>query len=185
VDEDLAADMYELAREYLGTIGYEHYEISNWALSSEAETFECQHNLQYWHDLPYLGFGAGAHGYAGGIRTANVLGITVYINRLKGVNKGDFPASPAAVTATKIDPGTEAQEMMMVGLRLVKEGVSTDSFQQRIGKPLMEVFGKEVNRLVYFGLLEWVGEGDSRIRLTRKGQLLGNQVFMQFVGETV
>ena len=183
-DDDLAADMYEAARDRLGQAGYEHYEISNWARKSDRRgSWKCLHNLQYWRDLPYLGFGAGAHGYAGGIRTANIPGIQAYIKRLQGSNPNHFPASPAAITATPIDLFTEAQEMMMVGLRLVDEGVSSRVFEKRIGQSLGSLFGKEIGRLVESGLLEWVGLDDRRLRLTRRGQLLGNQVFMQFVGE--
>ena len=68
-DADLAADMYLWAAETLSAHGYEQYEISNWARSnfilhpsSLIPDFACLHNLQYWRNLPYLGFGAGAHG---------------------------------------------------------------------------------------------------------------------------
>ena len=72
---DLAADMYEWAMEFLEENGYVQYEISNWAKDDRRLTtdhgqpsFACKHNLQYWRSLPYLGLGAGAHGYAGGKR---------------------------------------------------------------------------------------------------------------------
>ena len=71
-DDDLAADMYELASEMLGAAGYEQYEISNWARPG----FQSRHNLQYWLNEPYLGFGPGAHGFAGGVRYSNVLSDT-------------------------------------------------------------------------------------------------------------
>ena len=67
-DPDLAAEMYEWASDRLEYDGYAQYEISNWAKNSLAgDMLACRHNLQYWRNLPYLGFGAGAHGYAGGI----------------------------------------------------------------------------------------------------------------------
>src|SRR5512143_3743458 len=58
-DDDLAADMYMLAEEALGASGYDHYEISNWARRGLGS----RHNLTYWHNEPYLGFGAGAHSF--------------------------------------------------------------------------------------------------------------------------
>ena len=64
-DPDRAADMYELATEMLAQAGYAQYEISNWA----RENHECRHNVQYWRNQPYLGLGAGAHGFVNGMRT--------------------------------------------------------------------------------------------------------------------
>ena len=91
-DPDAAAEMYEWASEALEAAGYMQYEISNWSKTGGQETrkvkggtqiatlppephFACKHNLQYWRCLPYLGLGAGAHGYAAGMRYANVLRI--------------------------------------------------------------------------------------------------------------
>ncbi|MFN8560624.1 MAG: hypothetical protein U0703_03090 [Anaerolineae bacterium] len=74
-DDDLAADMYELASDLLGADGFEQYEISNWARPGH----QCRHNLQYWHNDPYVGVGPGAHGWAGGVRYATVLSPQRYI----------------------------------------------------------------------------------------------------------
>jgi oxygen-independent coproporphyrinogen-3 oxidase len=80
--------MYEWASEFFELAGYIQYEISNWAKDIEPSTFNlqptfaCKHNLQYWRGLPYLAFGAGAHGYANGYRYSNVLRIKTYIDRL-------------------------------------------------------------------------------------------------------
>ena len=67
----------------------------------------------------------------------------------------------------------------MTGLRLTREGVSAQDFQERFGRELREVFGQEIDELLRFGLLEWAGDS---LRLTPHGRLLGNQVFMRFVG---
>src|SRR5918995_1403077 len=89
-DPDLAAEMYEWLSETLESNGYVQYEISNWAKlkdedgrrkDAQASSFQCLHNLQYWRGLPYLAFGAGAHGYANGYRYSNVLRIKTYIER--------------------------------------------------------------------------------------------------------
>ena len=190
-DPDLAADMYEAASDYLEGQGYEQYEISNWSKPG----FQCRHNLQYWRNQPYLGFGAGAHGCANNMRIANVLRLRDYIQRLSIANSMPdrlFPMSPALVSKTVLTPRVEMQETMLLGLRLTHEGVSPETFHIRFGRDLMDVFGKEINELIQLGLLEWgysplpLGEGPGVrdvIRLTRRGRLLGNQVFMRFVGD--
>jgi oxygen-independent coproporphyrinogen-3 oxidase len=197
-DPDLAADMYEWASEYLEGQGYQQYEISNWARPG----YQCRHNLQYWRNQPYLGFGTGAHGCANGMRISDVLRIKIYIDRLNPDPPSPnylipdylFPLSPATVTQTRLTPFVEMQETMLLGLRLTQEGVSADVFRQRFGQDLLAVFGKEINELIGLELLEWAltpgpspalrerGE-EVRVRLTRRGRLLGNQVFLRFVGD--
>jgi oxygen-independent coproporphyrinogen-3 oxidase len=192
VDDDLAADMYEYAMERLEQARFTQYEISNWARSrKDGMLLSSQHNLQYWRCWPYLGFGAGAHGFAydqnaAGVRTMNVGGIRPFIERCtlngkKTPNSLAFPVGPAARRTIAVDRRTEMQETMMVGLRLTQEGVTEQGFQKRFGQSLHKVFGVEIDRLVELGLLEWVDAEAPRLRLTRRGRLLGNQVFMQFV----
>jgi len=184
IDPDLAADMYELAEEKLADAGYLHYEISNWAkLANQDEPITCRHNLQYWRNLPYLGFGAGAHGFAGGTRTANVLGIRAYIERFIHPEPRSFPLSAATASATEVDRWNEIRETMMMGLRLTQEGVSARNFHQRFGMSLEQVYAGEIAECIRFGLLEWAGADGDTLRLTRRGYLLGNQVFMRFVGK--
>jgi oxygen-independent coproporphyrinogen-3 oxidase len=176
-DPDLAAEQYEWTMDYLASQGYVQYEISNWALPG----YECKHNLQYWRNLDYLGLGAGAHGYAGGYRYSNVLRIKTYIDRCSDsqVTNLPFPISTATVNQHKNTQRDDMQETMMTGLRLTIEGVSAEGFKQRFGVAMRDVFGKEIQKLEKVGLLEWVGD---TLRLTRRGRLLGNQVFMEFVG---
>ncbi|NPV77920.1 MAG: radical SAM family heme chaperone HemW [Anaerolineae bacterium] len=183
-DDDLAAEMYELASERLEAAGFEQYEISNWAArDANGNNLFCRHNLQYWRGLPYLGFGAGAHGYAGGVRTANENGVRAYIQACQNAEAAVFPAGPAAIVRDRLTLKAEMQERMMVGLRLIKEGVSAADFLQRFGWPLEEVFRRQIQKLVAAGLLEWSGENEKALRLTKRGRLLGNRVFMEFVGE--
>lgn len=187
IDPDLAADMYELASEAFVSAGFRQYEISNWALPG----MECRHNRQYWRGLPYLGLGAGAHGYAGGVRTANALRIATYIERMTESDRlwaaRAFPWSPATVNRTRLSSDEEMSEAMLMGLRLTEEGVSSRGFAERFGLPLADRFGREIDRLIGQGLVEWCkktpGEGGSSdvLRITRRGRLLGNQVFMQFL----
>ena len=185
-DDDLAADMYDWACERLAGAGFQQYEISNWARLNGNDTSRiCRHNLQYWHNGPYFGFGAGAHGYIQGYRTANVLGIKTYIQRCLAASSCQFPIGPASAMVQPIDRWTEMQETMMVGLRLTDEGVSSRNFQERFGEALTDMFGKEIISLIKVNLVEWAVPDGDRLRLTQHGKLLGNYVFRQFVGDDV
>jgi len=209
-DPDAAAEMYERAGERLDPCGYQQYEISNWARRADSSpalvhaspSFACRHNLQYWRNLPYLGFGAGAHGYAGGMRVANVIRAESYIERMapslaaRRPRLVAFPLSLATARKQKICLRAEMQETMMTGLRLTREGVSAPAFAARFGAPLEDIFGQEIEELIRLGLLEWSSadvftesrgatepRAESRkiVRLTKRGRLLGNQVFLRFV----
>jgi oxygen-independent coproporphyrinogen-3 oxidase len=187
-DPDLAAGMYEWAGEYLLAHGYVQYEISNWA-KADSDSM-CRHNLQYWRGLPYLGLGAGAHGYANGYRYSNVLRIKTYIERLtkSQFTNLSFPLTPAVVDHHRQTPQDDMSEFMLNGLRLTREGVSPETFRARFGRDLHEVFGREIEELLRLGLLEWaeiqtseVYQTSEVLRLTVRGRLLGNQAFLRFV----
>ncbi|HET9590521.1 MAG TPA: radical SAM family heme chaperone HemW [Anaerolineales bacterium] len=178
-DPDLAADMYEWAGETFEAYGYLQYEISNWAKhiassgakrSRDAEKcpgFACRHNLQYWRGLPYLAFGAGAHGYARGYRYSNVLRIKTYIDRLADspitnysitnypLTNYQFPLTPAVVNHHKQSLQDDMSEFMMTGLRLTQEGVSESEFQARFGMSMRHIYEEEIDQLLQLGLLEW------------------------------
>jgi oxygen-independent coproporphyrinogen III oxidase len=183
-DEDLAADMYELTGDVLDKAGYCQYEISNWAKRDrEGKLLSCLHNLQYWRFLPYLGFGAGAHGYANQTRTANELAPARYIERMATEHCDEelvFPASPAAVEVSAVDRQRAIGEYMMMGLRLVQEGVSDQDFQERFKTSLDDEFGPVIEKLMKKGLLEHLHD-KQLLRLTQRGRLLGNQVFCEFI----
>jgi oxygen-independent coproporphyrinogen-3 oxidase len=187
-DPDLAAEMYEYAEEFLEANGYVHYEISNWAKTNsefriQNSEFMCRHNLQYWHSLPYLAFGAGAHGYANGYRYSNALRIKTYIERLNTDNRSlntSFPLSPATVNQHKQTPKDDMSEYMLNNLRLTNAGVVESDFRLRFGSGLLDVYPKEIEDLVKNGLLEYAKTSEV-YRLTKRGRLLGNQVFVKFV----
>jgi oxygen-independent coproporphyrinogen-3 oxidase len=168
-DDDVAAEMYEWAAEALAGAGYVHYEISNWARPGLA----CRHNLIYWRNEPYLGLGAAAHSWSCGERRSNVCHPADYIEAVQG------DRAPVAESET-IDPSLEMAETMMMGLRLLEEGVSFDRFERRFGVSMMEVYGAEIAGAVGDGLLERTAD---RVRLTGRGALLGNRVFVRFVEE--
>jgi oxygen-independent coproporphyrinogen-3 oxidase len=180
-DPDQAADMYEWASARLEQAGFAQYEISNWGKLREGETLACRHNLQYWRGLPYLGLGAGAHGFAAGVRTANVLAPSAYIQRCLNGQAQPFPRTPATQTFQQVSREAEIAETMMMGLRLTEEGVSEAAFQQRFGKRLEDIFNAQIKRLTGLGLIEWKGGSPRALRLTSRGRLLGNQVFVEFI----
>ncbi len=176
-------DLYEWARDELRLAGYRHYEISNWARSSthdDAVTpyFACRHNLGTWRLQPYLGLGAGAHGSVPGWRYANAVHPSDYMRRIRSGSPGRFPFSPAVAETWPVDTETERRETLMLGLRLVEEGVEARAFEARFGIDLESSFGGVLSDLEAQGLLE---TSAGRLRLTPRGHLLGNRVFVHFV----
>ena len=184
-DPDIAADMYEWASEFLLSNDYIQYEISNWASRGpDNDLLSCRHNLQYWRLGPYLGLGAGAHGYFDGMHTVNVLSPAIYIKRLRvhsAAPIAKFPRTAATYSSESIDAQREMGEVMMMGLRLTREGVSNSSFINRFGQSIIDIYGLQIDKLIKLGLLEWNGQDNNTLRLTKPGRLLGNQVFLEFV----
>jgi coproporphyrinogen III oxidase-like Fe-S oxidoreductase len=177
-DDDLAADLYQAACDLLAAQGYLHYEVSSWARSAisdqpSAISYACRHNLVYWHRQPYLGFGAGAHSFDGERRGWNVRAVPRYIERLQA---GRLPRAGGE----RIDRRTAMGETMMLGLRLLEEGVSYERFRAQFGLGPEDAFGAEIAGLTARGLLERLPD---RLRLTPAGVLLGNRVFAEFMDD--
>jgi oxygen-independent coproporphyrinogen-3 oxidase len=174
-DPDRAADMYEWAQNALAAAGFAHYEIANWARPGK----ESRHNLTYWRNAPYLGFGPGAHGSYGGWRYWTVLRPQDYIARLDAADATpDFPFSPALDGRESIDRALEMGETMMLGLRLIREGIAFNRFRERFGLDARDVYVGEIAELEALDLLE---RDADRLRLTRRGRALGNEVFAAFL----
>ncbi len=174
-DDDLAADMYELADDLTRAAGLMQYEISNWAKPGAA----CRHNLQYWRNLPYLGVGAGAHGYVNSTRYEVVRPIQRYIDlAMQPIYPRIFPLTPTVEHSEPVDTAAAMSEHMITGLRLIGEGVSLSGFQERFGVSIQKVYGSTVDQLTRYGLV--YQHGDS-LRLTPRARLLSNQVFLQFI----
>ncbi len=167
LNPDLAAEHYELAEDLLAAHGYGHYEISNWA----KQGYECRHNLVYWQGLPYIGAGVAAHSYIDGHRCANTADLDEYLNAFRGGSR------TALDWDEEISPELRLAEAVILGLRLSR-GISPGSIRSRFGMDLLGRYGKQVDALAGLGLLESV---DDNIRLTRRGRLLGNEVFWRFL----
>jgi len=175
-DDDLVADMYELATEQLAGSGYEQYEISNWCRPG----LESQHNLQYWYNLPYLAFGPGAHGYAADYRYTVVRAPQRYI-QLMAVAFTEplaFPFSPATAKHVPVTRADDISETIMMGLRLTRHGINRTQFEQRFGVDLLALKSEAVQKYVDYGLLH---VDDERIRLTERGRLLSNSVIADLI----
>jgi oxygen-independent coproporphyrinogen-3 oxidase len=163
---DLAALMYEHAEPMLEEAGYLHYEISNWALPGH----ECSHNLTYWRNQTYVGFGAGAHSYDGRSRRWNVARPDEYVRRIEREKS-------AVEGQESLDVATKRGETMILGLRLCN-GIALAEFEQRFGVSPLEEYADQMADLIQLGLLEVDG---AAIRLTTRGRLLGNEVFERFL----
>ena len=183
-DPDLAADMYTFAQETLERAGYDHYEISNWARPGS----RCLHNMAYWGNLPYLGVGPGAHSSLHGHRFWDVSPPSLYIRRVhEWASRGVTPVGRldretllrmgAVAGVELIGPQLEMAETMLLGLRLL-DGLRVEDFKRRFGHDPLELYGVQVRELGEQGLLR---RSDGVLRLTSRGCLLANQVFMRFL----
>jgi oxygen-independent coproporphyrinogen-3 oxidase len=197
-DDDREADMYELAEEMLDAAGYGQYEISNWAhvgarhsrktdsdfdstasgeitctdsrMTTNASPLQSRHNLTYWRNQPYLGFGAGAHSCLGGERFWNILSPQEYIQRVEHGESG-------VAAREQINRELEMAETMILGLRL-NEGIEFAKFAERYGEDAREKYKKEMREIKELSLVEI---SEERVRLTPRGRLLSNEVFWRFL----
>ena len=167
-DEDLCADMYEYADERLQAAGYVNYEISNWALPGH----QSRHNLTYWRNLPYIGMGAGAHSFFAGKRFSNERDPQRYINTLK---KRRLPG----VESETIEKAQEMSETAFLALRTA-EGLHLPTFEERFATPFASFAGNRLQLVEEAGLLEHSGDW---LRLSKRGRLLGNEVFLRLLPE--
>jgi oxygen-independent coproporphyrinogen-3 oxidase len=168
-DEDLAAAMFDEADDLLTAAGYEHYEIANYALPGRRS----DHNSGYWRRDGYLGLGAGAHSFLRtgyGVRFGNPADLDAYA---RAVAQGRLPHQDVQTLARQ----DAMAEFMFLGLRMA-DGVDKNAFRREFGAGLDEMFGREVSKLTTLELLETAVD---RVRLTRRGMLLSNQVFAHFL----
>lgn len=169
LDSDTSADQYELAEVLLASRGYNHYEISNWAIEGR----ESRHNLTYWRNLPYIGVGVAAHSCLGGYRFANTTNLDNYIAEYSG------GSSSVPELNEEISPELELAETVILGLRLC-EGINLGNIRCRFGIDIMVYYKRQIEEMVDAGLLE---KADGFIKLTPHGRLLSNEVFWRFLPE--
>jgi len=156
-DEDISADLYEYIMKDLSNNGYIQYEISNFARIG----FESIHNEIYWKDLEYIGCGLNASGYLDNVRYTNDANFKLYYQNKKEI--------------TKISDEDHRNEFMMLGLRMTK-GVSISEYRRRFGSEMLVDYN--LDKFIKDGLLVKIGDF---IRFTKRGLMLGDIVFMEFV----
>jgi len=160
------AAMYEILRDTMRKAGREQYEISNFAKPG----FESRHNLTYWNNDYYYGFGAGAHGYIPGKRVINIRPIPAYI---KEAGKNGNPVLKVEPIGLK----EQIEEEFFLGLRRLS-GISKQGFEEKYGFSHSLLYQKEIENLVRKG---WMTEEGDRLFLTDQGVLFGNEVFAEFL----
>ncbi|MBC1226576.1 radical SAM family heme chaperone HemW [Listeria booriae] len=164
--EDAEANMYEKLMSTMEKRGRKQYEISNFAKPG----YESRHNIVYWSNEHYFGFGAGAHGYIGETRYANYGPLKKYMQPLQN---GDLPTFQQKELSLK----EKMEEEMFLGLRKVA-GVDKAHFQAKFGQSLDATFANAIDKTIEKGWLESTPES---VRLTRRGRFLGNNVFQEFL----
>jgi oxygen-independent coproporphyrinogen-3 oxidase len=164
--DDDAAAMYEEGMDRLEAAGFEQYEISNVARPG----LRSRHNLKYWTDGEWLGFGCGAHSTHEGHRWKNVSGTEEYVDRV-------LRALPTAVERRSLSADERLGEAMFTGLRLA-EGVNLSEIGRKYQVDVWRRFGADLRPYLEEGLLVRDGE---QLRLTRRGMLLAHEVMTVFV----
>ncbi|GGJ83481.1 oxygen-independent coproporphyrinogen-III oxidase-like protein YqeR [Lentibacillus kapialis] len=160
--------MYDILKESMKCNGLKQYEISNFAKPD----YESMHNLVYWQNEHYYGFGAGAHGYLPGKRSGNIRPLPAYI---KQAMENGYPI----LNIEEIGIKEMIEEEMFLGLRKM-EGISDRHFINKFGFSY-ELLYKDT--LSYLGDKGWIMRDAGYLRLTDQGILFGNEVFAQFLLE--
>jgi putative oxygen-independent coproporphyrinogen III oxidase len=164
--DDDAAEMYLQAMARLDAAGYEQYEISNVARPGR----ESRHNLKYWTDGEWLGFGCGAHSTRRAVRWKNLSSTTEYIAAV--VSGGQ-----TAVDRRELTEREALEEALFTGLRLVG-GVDVDTVRTRYRADIWTLYGEGLEWFREAGLLIYDGR---LLRLSRAGMLLANEIMSEFV----
>ena len=166
--ESIDESMYDTMMAGLKELGFERYEISNFA---KANSYS-RHNLKYWHYIDYLGFGAGAHSFYDGIRRSNNRNVMPYIQSV------DRYIMPTIDTET-ITVERAQEDFCFLALR-TKWGLDEQKFEDRFGVSVHNLFGNILEDLVTKGLLEYQ---NGSYHLSSEGAKHGNYVFSQFIRE--
>lgn len=180
-DEDTERHMYHFTKDYLSKMGYERYEISNYAKPGKA----CRHNEGYWTGREYLGLGLGASSYTGGERYQGEVDLETYL----GFDRQAFADRKHHKEREQLTKQDQMEEFMFLGLRLAG-GISSLEFEKRFGLPAAAVYGAVLERCLDGGLLEKIeivcdtNHTESRDiywRLTDYGTDVSNQVLSMFL----
>lgn len=161
IDDETSLAMYTELINRLTANGYEHYEISNFAMPG----YRSVHNSSYWHDTPYLGFGAAAHSYNKDTRSWNIPDLKKYIEYIES---GVLPSESEV-----IDADTHYNDLITTALR-TREGLNLDDLPQKYREYALVNARKSISE----HLLEAT---DSHIRLTREGLFVSDMVMSELI----
>ena len=164
--DDDAADMYLEAMARLDAAGYEQYEISNVARHGR----ESRHNLKYWTDDEWLGFGCGAHSTRRGVRWKNLSSTTEYIAAV--ASGGQFVVERRVLSAREA-----LEEALFTGLRLAR-GLDLPAVKARHAVDVWDIYRRELEQFLDAGVLIYDGR---LLRLSRAGMLLANEIMARFL----
>ena len=164
--ENICADMYEFIIATLPKLGYNRYEVSNFAKVGR----ESRHNSGYWTGAKYFGFGAGAHSYNGKIRTSNVANVADYVKNIRAGR--DVSQVEELVTKS-----AAMEEFCFLGLRMTA-GIDAKIFHEKFGENIFDVYGKVIEKNFKLGLLQVDGD---KIFLTPRGFEVSNVVLADFL----
>jgi oxygen-independent coproporphyrinogen III oxidase len=166
VDESLERDMYAMAIDRLTAAGFEHYEVSNFALPGRRS----RHNQTYWSGAGYYAAGPGAARYVNGIRESNHRSTTTYIKR---VLAGESPVAERE----QLSPEERARELLVFSLRRM-EGASRRVFRTKTGREIDDLIAAPLQKFTTLGLLS--DDGDD-IRLTREGLFVSDAMWPEML----
>ena len=165
-DDELVTEFYQLAVNRFNELGYRQYEISNFALPER----QSRHNLKYWTNQPFIGFGCGAYSYFADRRWGNERSVGRYIERI-------HEHRHAIDYHSHLSVAEHEEEALFLGLRLT-DGIPLDEFRTRFGFDLREKYRRQIAHLNDAGLVEVVPD---RFRLTPRGWMLSNEVFTELL----
>ena len=161
IPEETCLDMFRTLVDTLTEAGFEHYEISNFAVPG----YYSRHNSSYWNDTPYLGLGAAAHSYDGRMRRSNPCDIQEYIAKIQ--------SGKVAYEQEELTWEERYDERVMLGLRTA-DGVDVDRLRTDFGDKAWRHFTREAQRHIRAGNLRLSDDG--RYILTRDGIMLSDSV---------
>ena len=170
--DDDAAEMYLWSMDRLEAAGYVQYEISNVSRPGKAS----RHNLKYWQDGEWLGFGCGAHSTRRGVRWKNVSSTEDYISQLSARRRGLLSMGLVA-ERREMAPGEQLEDALFTGIRLTS-GLDMRAIQARYGVDVWSQYGAALRPFVVAGLVTIEG---TTLRLSRNGMLVANEVMQVFV----
>ena len=167
VDEETERTMYEWTIERLGAAGLDIYEISNFAVPGH----ESRHNLAYWSNDAYFGFGVGAARYLRGVRSVNTRDINAYLRRIES-------GMPATGPTEELSAEDRARETAILMLRRTRCGIERSDFELRTGFDLDSLALDTITRYQMRGLLE---DNGRRVRLSHEGLFVADQILCDFL----